>query len=536
MWAAPKANPEKKEKLDIYWAAADVNPAQAELDQAVFPHKQNKQRITGGIEFAIDGCEETAWSTDIGPGRRNQPRNAIFRLEKPAGFDGGAILTIKLVMRHGGWNSDDNQNQNLGRWRLSYTSAEKADETLLPERVHEVLAVPADQRSPEQQETLFDYWRTTVPQWEEQNARIEQLWRSHPAGSSQLVMMERDKMRSTHRLDRGDFLKPKETVDPGVPKFLNALHAESGHEPDRLDFARWLVARDHPTTARTIVNRIWQSYFGTGLVETAEDLGTQSPAPSHPELLDWLAVELMENDWSLKHIHRLITTSAAYQQSSHVTPELLEKDPKNRLISRGPRFRVEGEIVRDIALSASGLLNPEIGGPPVHPPSPEFLYQPPVSYGPKQWHTDTGDERYRRALYTFRFRSVPYPALDAFDTPNGDSACVRRVRSNTPLQALTTLNETVFLEAAEALAAKTLAEGGTSEDQRLTYAFRRVLTRLPNAKEKDALLSMLERQRKRFESGGLDAKEFVGKASPELAAWTTVARVMLNLDETITKE
>jgi hypothetical protein len=307
-------------------------------------------------------------------------------------------------------------------------------------------------------------------------------------------------------------------------------------EPDRLDFARWLVARDHPTTARTIVNRIWQSYFGTGLVETAEDLGTQAPAPSHPELLDWLAVELMESNWSLKHLHRLIVTSNTYQQSSHVTPQLLEKDPKNRLLSRGPRFRVEGEIVRDIALAASGLLNTEIGGPPVHPPAPEFLFKPPVSYGPKQWHTDTDDQRYRRALYTFRFRSVPYPALDAFDTPNGDASCVRRVRSNTPLQALTTLNETVFLEAAEALASRAIEDAGPNADDRLTYAFRRVLTRLPTPAEKDMLLSMLERQRKRFEAGELNAKEFVGEASPELAAWTTVARVLLNLDETITKE
>jgi mono/diheme cytochrome c family protein len=531
---APKADPDKKEKLEIYWAAADVNPPQAELDPKLFPHKEGKRRIIGGIEFAIDGCEDTAWSTDDGPGRRNRPRNAIFRLAKPAGFEGGAILTFHLVVKHGGWNSDDNQNQNLGRWRLSYTSAERADESLIPQRLHEVLATPASERTPEQQRALFSYWRTSVPAWSEQNARIEQLWRSHPEGSSQLVMMERDRTRMTHRLDRGDFLKPKEEVEPGVPRFLNALHVED--EPDRLDFARWAVARDHPTTARTIVNRIWQSYFGTGLVETAEDLGTQAPAPSHPELLDWLAVELMESNWSLKHLHRLIATSNTYRQSSHVTPEMLEKDPKNRLLSRGPRFRVEGEIVRDIALAASGLLNDEIGGPPVYPPSPEFLYKPPVSYGPKQWHTETGDQRYRRALYTFRFRSVPYPVLDAFDTPNGDASCVRRVRSNTPLQALTTLNETVFLEAAEALAARAIAEAGPKADDRLTYAFRRVLTRPPNAAEKDALLSMLELQRKRFEAGELKAEEFVGEALPELAAWTAVTRVLLNLDEAITKE
>jgi hypothetical protein len=531
---APKSDPEKKQKLEIVWAEADVNPAEAELDPKLFPDKGGKQRIVGGIDFAIDGCVETAWSTDNGPGRRNQPRNAIFRLREPAGFEGGSIVTLRLVTRHGGWNSDDNQNQNLGRWRLSFTDAERADETLIPQRAHEILATPAADRTPEQERALFSYWRETVDGWWDQNRAIEQQWQAHPRGSSQLVMMEREKLRETHRLDRGDFLKPKEEVDPGTPRFLNALHTQ--REPDRLSFARWLVARDSPTTARTIVNRVWQTYFGTGLVETAEDLGTQSPPPSHPELLDWLAVELMENDWSLKHLHRLITTSATYQQSSHVTDALLEKDPKNRLLARGPRFRVEGEIVRDIALAASGLLNEEIGGPPVYPPSPDFLYQPPVSYGPKQWHTETDDQRYRRALYTFRFRSVPYPALDAFDTPNGDAACVRRVRSNTPLQALTTLNETVFLDAAKALAAKTLDEGGAKEEDRLAYAFRRVLTRPPNGAEKDALLSMLERQRTRFKTGDLDAAAFVGEKNPELAAWTTVTRVLLNLDEAITKE
>ena len=534
MWVAPKSDPEQKKRIAIEWAEADVNPAQSALDQTIFPHKEGKQRIVGGIDFAIDGCEETAWSTDIGPGRRNRPRNAIFRLAEPAGFAGGAILTIKLVTRHGGWNSDDNQNQNLGRWRLSYTEAERADETLLPQRVHHALAKSASERTDADMQALFAHWRTTVPDWSAQNRRIEQLWRSHPDGSSQLVMMERDAQRMTHRLDRGDFLKPKEEVEPGVPRFLNAMHAED--EPDRLDFARWLVSRDHPTTARAIVNRIWQSYFGTGLVETAEDLGTQAPDPSHPELLDWLAVELMENDWSLKHIHRLITGSATYQQSSHVSPELLEQDPKNRLLARGPRFRVEGEIVRDIALAASGLLNDEIGGPPVYPPAPEFLFKPPVSYGPKQWHTESGDQRYRRALYTFRFRSVPYPALDAFDTPNGDAACVRRVRSNTPLQALTTLNESVFLEAAEALARRALDEGGETADDRLSYAFRRVLTRKPTAAEKDALLSMLSKQQKRFDSGDLAAEDLVGEDAPELAAWTTITRVLLNLDEAITKE
>ncbi len=214
----------------------------------------------------------------------------------------------------------------------------------------------------------------------------------------------------------------------------------------RLTFAKWLVDRKAPTTARVIVNRVWQSYFGIGLVSTPEDFGMQSERPSHPELLDWLACELMDNGWRLKAMHRLIVNSATYRQCSKITPELYAKDPYNRLLARGPRFRVEAEIVRDIALAASGLLNPRIGGPSIYSPAPEFLFLPPSSYAPFPWKQETGPDRYRRAFYTFRRRSTPYPVLAAFDAPNGDFSCVRRLRSNTPLQALTALNETVFVE------------------------------------------------------------------------------------------
>ena len=226
-------------------------------------------------------------------------------------------------------------------------------------------------------------------------------------------------------------------------------------DPARLAFARWLVDRRSPTTARSIVNRVWQSYFGIGIVSTSEDLGTQAEPPTHPELLDWLAVEFMDQGWSLKELHRLIVCSATYRQNSLVTPEGLTRDPYNRLLARGPRFRVDAEIVRDIALAASGLLDAKVGGRSVSP-LPRFMLMPPVSYGPKIWPVETGPERYRRALYTFRYRSLPYPGLQAFDAPNGDSSCVRRSRSNTPLQALTTLNEPVFMECARNLAIETL--------------------------------------------------------------------------------
>ncbi len=346
-------------------------------------------------------------------------------------------------------------------------------------------------------------------------------------------------------LQRGDWLKPGVEVSPGVPAFLHPLPDGSGRS--RLAFAQWLVDRKAPTTARVIVNRIWQSYFGTGLVSTPEDLGMQSERPSHQELLDWIACELMDAGWSQKAIHRLIVHSATYRQSSIISPEMIAKDPYNRLLARGPRFRVEAEIVRDIALAASGLLERKFGGPSIYSPAPEFLFLPPSSYASFPWKQETGPDRYRRAFYTFRRRSTPYPALAAFDAPNGDSSCVRRLRSNTPLQALTALNETVFVECARALAYTTLEHGGTTDRSRLVYAFRRVLARPPAADECDELLVLLDKQKRRIADGWLNASELAtGKdelpvlpegATPTLlAAYTVVSRVLLNLDEAMTKE
>jgi hypothetical protein len=470
----------------------------------------------------------------------------VFVAEKPISNEGGTILTFYLKQNHGGWNSDDNQNNNLGRVRLSITTAPEPVADPLPAGVREILSIPREKRTPAQVQTIFSHWRTTVPEFGEANKQIAELWKQHPEGSSQLVLRERAEARETRLLKRGDFLKPDRTVAPGVPAFLHPLPA--GVEPNRLTFAKWLVDRNSPTTARAMVNRVWQSYFGAGLLVTPEDFGLQSSAPSHPELLDWLAVEFMEKGWSLKQVHRVIVNSAAYRQSSKITPPLLERDPNNRLIARGPRLRVEAEVVRDVALAAGGLLNPKVGGPSVFPPAPDFLFLPPASYGPKPWDESKGEERYRRALYTFRYRSAPYPALQTFDAPNGDFSCVRRARSNTPLQALTTLNETIFLEAARALALKTLKEGGATETSRLEFAFRRVLTRRPSQQESAELIGLLGRQRERFVAGELNPwnlatsdpdKPFVlpkGARMDDLAAWTAVARVLLNLDETITKE
>ena len=537
--ASPASDAKSVKVVKFAKASADVNPPEAPLLPNYFD-KTDKKRTTGPVELAIDGNDNSAWGIDVGPGLRNQSRKAVFNAAEPISTEGETVLAIYLKQNGGGWNSDDNQNQNLGRFRLSITTEPDAVADPIPAKVREIFAIPEDKRSQDQIQTVFAYWRTTVPEWKDENTTISELWKTYPEGSSQLVLNERDQMRETHQLTRGSFLTPGKLVTPGVPTFLNPLPADA--PVNRLTFAKWIVSRDSPTTARAFVNRMWLEIFGTGIVETAEDFGTQVSAPSHPELLDWLAVEFMEKGWDVKGTLRTILLSSAYRQSSNATPELLSKDPYNRLLARGPRFRVDAEIVRDIFLASSGLLSTQVGGDNAFPPAPSFLFQPPTSYGPKVWNESTGSEKYRRAIYTFRFRSVPYPILQTFDAPNGESSCVRRSRSNTPLQALATLNEPLFLESAQALAAKAIENGGVTDEQRIRYVVRRVLSRPPTAPEQTELLALLAREQSRFAATGLDPAKFAGIALAKggdpvkAAAWTAVARVVLNLDEAITKE
>ena len=543
--AAPANAPAKVTKIKFVRATADLNPVPMPLPVSD-ASKQKKQLLSGPVDFAIDGKEETAWSTDAGPGLRNQARKAVFVPSAPIDNPGGTILTFYLTQNHAGEDSDKDDNNNIGRLRLSLTTGANASADPIPANVREIIAKPAAERTPEQTATVFSYWRTVVPEWHKANDQIAALWKDYPEGASQLVFTAREDPRETHVLTRGDFLKPAKLVTPGTPAYLNPLPQDA--PPDRLTFGKWLVNRKAPTTARALMNRFWQAYFGTGIVSTSEDLGTQSETPSHPELLDWLAVEFMERGWDMKAMHRLILTSAAYRQSSNVTPELYEKDPYNRLIARGPRFRVDAEVVHDIALEASGLLSDKIGGPAVFPPAPAFLFLPPASYAPKTWVESKAPDRYRRAVYTFRYRSMPYPMLDTFDAPNGDSTCVRRARSDTPLQALTTLNEPLFIEASRALALKTLRESDNNDDARITYAFRRCVARNPSDQEMSELRTLLSKEKQRYGNGKLDPWALLaddpahrpvlpGDVSPvDAASWTLLSRVMLNLDETITKD
>jgi mono/diheme cytochrome c family protein len=583
--AAPASDPKKKTKVKITDATADFDQPVLPLEPGFHDGSTNK-RVTGPISFAIDGDKKTAWGGDSGPGRRNTDRVAVFQLATNIAFPSGTVLTIHLSQEHGSANANDFGTQNLGRFRLSVVgSTTPAIADKVPKRVRDLFAIPAARRTPEQVAAVFDHWRTTVPEFSAANAQLDALWARWPEGTTAYALVARTEERMTSVLNRGDWLKPTRGVKPGVPAFLNPLPA--GADTSRLTFAQWLTDRRSPTTARVFVNRVWQAYFGTGLVETSEDFGRQAAAPSHPELLDWLACEFMEGaaagsgvsvlgsrvrgeasqtserkpqtldarpyplrgePWSVKHLHRLIVHSATYQQSSRVTPELLARDPYNRLLARGPRFRVDAELVRDIALASSGLLNPKLGGRAVMPPAPEFLFKPPASYGDFPWTSETGDERYRRAVYTFRRRSTPFPSLLVFDAPVGDFSCVRRQRSNTPLQALTTLNEPMFMEAAQALALRTLRDGGASDADKLAFAFRRCTARVPTRDEQAELLALLAKQEQRFTGKDTDAwllatadpkspPALPAAASPaKLAAWTAVSRVLLNLDETITKE
>lgn len=532
-------------KVKLAAATADFGNEPMLLETRYEDPANHQHRVTGPVSYAIDGLERTAWGIDRGPARSNVDRQAVFVLAEPLELAEGERLKFSMQHFHGGYNPDDRVANTIGRFRFSVTDDATAKADPVPAKVRRLAAKEFGDWTLRERDAAFSYWRTTVPDWEEPNKAIEAAWRRHPRGATQLALGTRPGGRATHVLERGEFLKPLERVEPGVPEALHPL--PPGARPDRVGLADWLTSPDSPTTARSIVNRVWQAYFGQGLVETTDDFGTQGSRPSHPELLDWLAVELVARDWRLKDLHRLVVTSATYRQSSAVTPELRERDPRNVLLARGARVRLDGELVRDVSLVASGTLDARRGGPPVFPPAPAFLFQPPASFGPKVWEESTGGERRRRGLYTFRFRSVPHPVLGVFDTPAGDSPCVRRNRSNTPLQALALLNEPSFLESARGLAMSVL-RGAPDDTGRVTEAFRRCVGRRPTDEEHAEALALLASFEAKFSAAQSDAL-LLASADParppllpdgatlaDAAAWTAMGRVLLSLDETITKE
>jgi hypothetical protein len=439
-----------------------------------------------------------------------------------------------------------------GRVKDFVNELPEAERTGLKQEITGILNLRPDQRTAGQKKKLAAFFSKKDAGLKKSFAAIDALKKQEPKFPTTMVLQELPRPRVTHVHLGGDFTRKGAKVAPGVPAVLHALkaHGPQSGGLNRLDLARWLVDRGNPLTARVTVNRLWQRYFGAGLVETENDFGTQGALPTHPELLDWLAVEFMERGWGLKAMHRLIVTSATYRQASRARADLAAVDPHNKLLGRQARLRLDAEIVRDNALAASSLLGRKLGGPSVYPPQPEGVSQ--FTQVRRPWRASTGADRYRRGVYTFFQRSAPYPALTVFDAPDATNSCTRRVRSNTPLQALTLLNDQAFLELARGLADRVIAECGvrTADSaadngvrERIRYAFRLCLAREPSAAEAKRLEQYYRQQLEEFRASPAEAQALLQggtatgqQSASERAAWTALARVLLNLDEFITRE
>jgi hypothetical protein len=470
------------------------------------------------------------WTIDASREDERRPRQIVFTAASPFG-SGEVRLRIRIRQ------DSEYGSQGLGRFRLSVTSSTDPNAIVsISHRLRPLLEIAEKDRTEEQKKELATYYRTVAPSLAAARRRVEAARKElNDLGiAATLVLGERstsDPPAANLRI-RGAFLSKGDLVYAGTPAALPPL--SQNEPPSRLALAHWLTSRENPLTGRVAVNRFWELFFGRGLVETSEDFGSQGARPSHPELLDWLAVEFMERGWSIKAIQRLMVTSATYRQSSVLTASLFNRDPYNRLLARGPRFRMEAEMLRDAVLAASGLLSPKIGGLSVFPPQPPGIWNMP--YNDDQWVESKGEDRYRRGLYTFVRRTAPYPSFLNFDAVSREICTVRRVRTNTPLQALTTLNDAAFFEAAQALARRVLAEAGPNARSRVTLAFRLCVARRPKPAELDRTQGWLHDERRFFESRPDDAARIAGVADPDLAAWTMLANVLLNMDETLTKE
>jgi hypothetical protein len=421
------------------------------------------------------------------------------------------------------------------KWEKALTPGNKSK---LPANITAILAVPAQDRSKQQVKQLASYYAKNDKQYA---ALRKILAKNDSVGVSgvKAMTLALGPPRKTHVLIRGDFLRPGIEVTPATPAVLNPLK-DTGKRT-RLDLARWIVDRKNPLTARVLVNWVWQRYFGRGLVATLEDFGTQGQKPSHPELLDWLATEAIRQKWSLKALHRLIVCSATYRQSSKDRPELRHRDANNVWLARQNRLRVEAEIVRDLALVSSGLLVRRIGGPSVRPPQPTGISE--LTYaGSARWVESKGPDRYRRGMYTWFQRTSPYPMLMTFDSPDSNVCCVRRDRTNTPLQALTLLNDTVFVECAQALGRRICDFKTNRVEDRLGYAFRLCLARQPTVAELRVLTTLYEDLVQECRKQPEKAVKLLGKTSvkasnvAEAAAWVALGRALMNLDEFVTRE
>lgn len=490
--------------------------------------------VRAELAKTLDGSKATF--VNINP-REGKPVAGVFELSAPLAQTGP--VEVRVVV-------DAGYASGPMLWRLAATSAPA--ELLAPTAIVTLAKKDAAQRTAAEKKQLGDFHAQQSPALRAIDDRITSLTQQRDAVEREvqttLVMEELPQPRATFVLMRGAYDKPGDAVTAATPATLPALAADLPR--NRLGLARWLVDPANPLTARVTVNRYWQSLFGVGLVKTAEDFGSQGEAPSHPELLDWLATEFVRTGWDVKATLRLLMTSATYRQSSRLTPALRERDPENRLLARGPRFRLSAEMIRDQALAASGLLVGKIGGPSVRPYHPPGLYEQVVAgSGANTYVLGKGDELHRRSLYTYWKRSVPNPAMLTFDAPFRETCTVRRPRTNTPLQALNLMNDPTYVEAARFLAQRIIRDGGTTPETRITRGYQLVLARSPRPAELTVLTAAYQRALADFRADQLAATGLlkVGEATTdpqldpaELAALTTVASTILNLDETVTKE
>ncbi len=469
------------------------------------------------VNDVVKGDIKKGWGISGATGKNHE---ALFYLDKPHPVREGQafVFTLRHSKKHPGYS--------VGRFRIAVTFASERFLTL-PLEAQNVVLIEAKKRTAKEMEIARQALLKAPPP----SARVVDLQKELKALDGQiestLVLREAKAPRVTKIQLRGDFLTLGDKVEPDVFTVLNPIGVKD-RTPTRLDLAKWLVSPENPLTARVFMNRMWQQYFGKGLVETENDFGIQGSSPTHPELLDWLALEFMSpikpagersepTRWSMKRMHKLIVTSAAYRQSSKLRPDLKEKDPQNKLLARQHRLRLDAEIIRDSALSASGLLTRKLGGPGVYPPQPPEIFA--FTQNNHPWPESKGPDRYRRGMYTFIWRQSQHPLLTTFDAPDAQTACTKRNRSNTPLQALHLANDPVFVEIARGLGDRIQKEGPMDDAGKLAYAFKLCYCRTPSKLEQERLLAYLETQR-------------ASKAGP----WANVARVLLNLDEFVTRE
>ena len=500
------------------------------------------------VEHALKNPDRKKHGWAVSP-EQTKPHTAVFTPAAPVTLPAGTSLLVTLAHRF----ENGTPGFSLGRFRLSATSDDNPTlDDKVPEPILAIAKLAESDRSPAQQTQLMKHFAGIAPVTQPLRDQIASLKQEIAAIAIPQTPILRElpaaKRRTTKLHVRGNFLEQSDVVEPAVLANFHPLAPES--PANRLGVAAWLTHPDNPLTARVAVNRVWSQFFGAGLVETQEDFGSQGQSPTHPELLDWLAVEFMgdassetRSPWPHKRLCKLIVMSATYRQSSRASNELLERDRFNRLLARGPRFRLEAEMIRDNALAVAGLLSHKLFGPSVMPPQPDGIWQ--STYNTTKWETSKGEDRYRRGLYTFIKRTTPYPAMTTFDAPSRELCTVRRINTNTPLQALVTLNDPAYIEAAQALARRMVKDAASSKlEDRLALGLQLALTRPARPNEIVTLTKLFESRRAHYETHPDEALQFAtnplgplpaGHAAADLAALTAVANVILNLDEFVTR-